>query len=270
MEQRTHGQEPRYPIESVGNALRLLSMFVSEETIRVKDAAKVLGVATGTAHRLLAMLLYHGYVSQDPTSKVYVPGPMLLSVGLRTSSRLDLPSQARPHLEQLNAELNETVHLAVLRESEVLYVDGIESTKALRVISRAGTIHPAHCTSAGKALLAQFPRSALLELYPDEELPQATARSITSRAQLLVELESTATRGYAINFGELEEGIGSIAVPVCDPSGNTVASIGVGAPASRLSEDRLQQFAASAQSCAEQLGAELMAPPSPRRKTSRG
>ena len=115
MEQVTQGQEPRYPLESVGNALRLLSMFVSEESIRVKDAASVLGVATGTAHRLLAMLLYHGYVSQDPASKVYVPGPMLLSVGLRASSRFDLRSQARPHLEQLNADLNETVHLAVLR-----------------------------------------------------------------------------------------------------------------------------------------------------------
>jgi IclR family acetate operon transcriptional repressor len=268
VEQHAHGQEPRYPIESVGNALRLLSMFVSEESIRVKDAARVLGVASGTAHRLLAMLLYHGYVSQDPASKVYVPGPMLLSVGLRASSRLDLPSQARPHLERLSAELNETVHLAVLRGSDVLYVDGIESTKALRVISRAGTIHPAHCTSAGKALLAQLQRSALLKLYPNDELPPATARSITSRAQLLVELESTATRGYAINFGELEEGIGSIAVPVYDPSGSAVASIGVGAPASRLGEERLQHFAASARSSAERLGAELMAPGTARRNVA--
>ena len=226
MEQVTQGQEPRYPLESVGNALRLLSMFVSEESIRVKDAASVLGVATGTAHRLLAMLLYHGYVSQDPASKVYVPGPMLLSVGLRASSRFDLRSQARPHLEQLNADLNETVHLAVLRGRDVLYVDGIESTKALRVISRAGTIHPAHCTSAGKALLAQLHRPVLLDLYPQEELQQVTARSITSRTQLIMELESTAARGYAINFGELEDGIGSIAVAVTDSSGTARPRLG--------------------------------------------
>jgi len=241
-------------------------MFVSDETIRVKDAAKVLGVSTGTAHRLLAMLLYHGYVSQDRASKLYVPGPMLLSVGLRASSRLDLASQARPYLEALNAELNETVHLAILRGSEVLYIDGIETTKTLRVVSRAGTMHPAHCTSAGKALLAQLPRSALLELYPNEELPQVTARSITSRAQLFVELESTSARGYAINFGELEEGIGSIAVPVRDRFGSAVASIGVGAPASRLGDEQLQQFAALARSSADQLGAELMPPATTRRK----
>jgi DNA-binding IclR family transcriptional regulator len=142
----------------------------------------------------------------------------------------------------------------------VLFVDGIESTKTLRVSSRAGTIHPAHCTSAGKALLAPLPRAALLQLFPDEELPQVTARSITSRTHLFVELESTATRGYAISFGELEDDIGSIAVPVRDPSGSTVAAIGVGAPASRLSEDLLHRFATAARSAAEQLGAELTAP----------
>lgn len=265
MEAVTAGKQlPRYPIESVDNALRLLSLFVSEEQVRVKDAAEILGVSTGTAHRLLAMLLYRGYVSQDPMTKAYAPGPMLLSVGLRASSRLDLPSQARPFLERLHAELDETVHLAVLRGSDALYVDGIESTKALRVASRAGTVHPAHCTSAGKALLAQLPRETLLRLYRDEELVQVTPRSISSRTELFIELESTAARGYAINFGELEEGIGSIAVAVCDSAGNVVASVGVGAPASRLSDDRLAELVDAVQGSAKQLGEVLLAQPATR------
>lgn len=233
-------------------------MFAANESIRVKDAAAALGVATGTAHRLLAMLVYRGFVNQEAASKAYVPGPLLLSVGLRASSRLDLASQARPYLERLNAELDETVHVAVLRGSDVLYVDGVESSKALRVASRAGTIQPAHCTSVGKALLASMPREALLALYPDEDLPSVTSRSITTRAQLLVDLESTVTRGYAINFGELEEGIGSIGVPVRDVSGSTVAAIGVGAPVSRLSDERLRAFAEASRTSATELSAELL------------
>jgi IclR family transcriptional regulator, acetate operon repressor len=254
------GDEPRYPIESVDNALRLLSMFVSEETVRVKDAAGTLGVSTGTAHRLLAMLAYRGYVSQEPSSKAYVAGPMLLSVGLRASCRLDLPSQARPFLEDLNRRFDETIHLAVLRGSDVLYVDGIESGKALRVVQRAGGIFPAHCTSAGKALLAELPRERLVELYPDEELPQVTSSSIGRRAQLMVELDSTRTRGYAINFGELEEGIGSIGVAVRDAAGSAVAAIGIGAPVARLDDERLSEFAKAALSSADGLGAELLTP----------
>jgi IclR family transcriptional regulator, acetate operon repressor len=257
VEYLTVGDEPRYPIESVDKALQLLSAFVSQETIRVKDAADMLGVATGTAHRLLAMLAYRGFVTRDSESRSYSPGPMLLSVGLRASSRLDLKSQARPYLEQLHAQFNETNHLAVLRGSEVLFLDGLESTKMLRVASRVGTIFPAHCTSVGKALLADLPRDRLLAIYPDEELPQVTARSIGSRTQLLLELESTAARGYATNFGELEEGIGSVAVPVRDASGRAVASLSVGAPLSRLGDGRLEQFAAAARSIAQELGAEL-------------
>jgi IclR family transcriptional regulator, acetate operon repressor len=259
VEYLTIGNEPRYPIESVDKALQLLSVFVAQETIRVKEAAEMLGVATGTAHRLLAMLAYRGFVTRDSASRSYSPGPMLLSVGLRASSRLDLKSQARPYLEQLHAQFNETNHLAVLRGSEVLFLDGLESTKMLRVASRAGAIFPAHCTSVGKALLADLPRDRLLAVYPDENLPQVTARSIGSRTQLFLDLESTVARGYATDFGELEEGVGSVAVPVRDPSGIAVASLSVEAPLSRLADGRLEQFAPAARAVAEDLGAELPA-----------
>jgi IclR family transcriptional regulator, acetate operon repressor len=259
------GDEPRYPIESVDNALRLLSMFASEETVRVKDAADMLGVSTGTAHRLLAMLAYRGYISQDAASKAYLPGPVLLSVGLRASSRLDLASQARPYLDDLNRRFDETIHLAVLRGTDVLFVDGVESGKALRVVKRSGGIFPAHCTSVGKALLAEMPRDRLLELFPEESIPQVTSRSIGRRTQLFVELDSTRTRGYAINLGELEDEIGSIAVAVRDPAGSAVAAIGIGAPLARLDDDRLREFAEEARTCADRLGSELLEPRARRR-----
>jgi IclR family transcriptional regulator, acetate operon repressor len=257
MELPALGLAPRYPIESVDNALQLLALFATEETIRVKDAADILHVASGTAHRLLAMLAYRGFVTQDEGSKAYVAGPMLLSVGLRASTRLDLTAHARPHLNRLHAECDETISLAVLQDSQVLFIEGVESTKVLRVTSRAGQIHPAHCTSVGKAMLATIPRERLLQLYPTEDLRQVTARSISTRTQLLLELESTAARGYAINFGELEDGIGSVAAVVRDLSGTVVAALGVGAPVSRLGDGALERLAAAARSTAEDVGDEL-------------
>lgn len=252
----TFGAAPRYPVESVDNALQLLSLFLSHDRIRVKDAAEALGVAQGTAHRLLAMLVYRGYVTQDPITRLYVPGVILLSIGLRAAQRSDLRTAAGPHLDRLRGQVDETIQLATLEGSEVLFVDARESTKALRVTSRAGTLHPAHCTSVGKALLAEIPRDAVMQLYPDEDLPKATPRSISSRSELLVELESTRARGYAINFGELEEGIGSVAAVVrC--KGTAVAAIGAGAPLSRLDDLRIQELAGVVRDTADKLSGEL-------------
>lgn len=251
----TFGPEPKYPVESVDNALRLLSLFRDHDRIRVKDAAAMLGVASGTAHRLLAMLVYRGYVAQDPVSKLYVPGAMLLSIGLQAAQRSDLRLVARPYLEELNERFDETIQLATLVGTDVLFIDALESGKTLRVTSRAGTLRYAHCTSVGKALLAAFPREAILELYPGEQIGQATPRSIGSRSELLVELEATRQRGYAVNIGELEDGIGSVAAVVEDTAGHAVAALGAGAPMTRLDDVRIGEIADAIVEAAGRLGA---------------
>lgn len=251
----TFGEPPRYPIESVGKALRLLSLFLTDDRIRVKDAAEMLGVATGTAHRLLAMLQYHGYVAQDPLTKVYVPGSLLVSIGLQAAQRLDIRSAARPHLEHLRDELDETIQLATLQGTEVLFVDAVESTKTLKVTSRAGTFRPAHCTSVGKALLAELTREQIVGMYPEESLPKCSSASVSSVSQLLLDLDGVRTRGYALNFGELEDGIGSVAAVVRDASGRAVAAIGAGGPLSRLDDVRMRAMADAVRRTADEVGA---------------
>jgi DNA-binding IclR family transcriptional regulator len=241
----------------VDNALRLLSLFRTHERIRVKDAAEALQVATGTAHRVLAMLVYRGYVTQDPFSKVYIPGVMLLSIGLQAVQRSDLRNAARPFLEDLRDQLDETIQLATLEGVEVLFIDGVESTKTLRVTSRAGTLRPAHCTSVGKALLTQIPRESLLDLYPEENLTKVTQNSIGTRSQLLLELDAIRTRGYALNFGELEDGIGSVACEVSCGGGRVLGAIGAGAPMSRLDDLRIVEMADHIRKAADELGKQI-------------
>ena len=250
---------PRYPIESVDNALRLLTMFTADERVRVKEVAERLDVAMGTAHRLLAMLLYHGYAIQEPNTKAYIAGPMLIKVGLRASQRADLGTRARPALEQLHADLDETIHLAVLHGRDVFFLDGIESSKALRVASRAGASFPAHCTSVGKAMLAGLSDEKLEQLFTGERLPQVTRNSIRSRRQLIKELESVREQGYATNVGELEDGIASIAVPIKGMSGLPIAALGVGAPVSRFEETPIRRLVARTKTAAEAIQADIEA-----------
>ena len=82
--------------------------------MRVADASRTLGVAPSTAHRLISMLQYHGFVEQDPRSKVYRAGAALAQIGLAVVRAMDVRAIARPVMERLNSDLGETIHLAVL------------------------------------------------------------------------------------------------------------------------------------------------------------
>lgn len=219
--------KPAYPIESVDNALELLLLFREAREVRVSDAAERLGVARSTAHRLLAMLQYRGFVDQDPASRAYVAGPALIETGLAAVRQLDSWRVGRPVIERLSRELDESVHFGILQGAEVLFVDGVESTRALRAGSRVGVRLPAHCTAAGKAMLAQLPTEEIRRRFPPR-LEARTTRSLTRRDALEAELEQVRRAGYATNFGESEDDLVALAAAV-----ETVGCVVVTAPASR-------------------------------------
>jgi DNA-binding IclR family transcriptional regulator len=232
-------RRPAYPIASVDNALRLLALFREQEKVRLSDAREHLGVAHSTAHRLLAMLAYHGFVQQDRDSRVYLAGPALVEIGLAAVRNMDIRLHARPVLEELAGRYGETVHLTVLEAGKVRYLDAVESSRALRVAARTGTALAANCTASGKAMLAALPAPELAARFPDgPALPALTRHSITSRRQLGDELAVVRERGFALNHEESEDGVASVAVAVLDGRRAPVAALSVSAPVSRLT-DRL-------------------------------
>jgi IclR family acetate operon transcriptional repressor len=249
---------PGYPISSVDNALRLLLAFRERRSIRLSDASALLEVAHSTAHRLLAMLAYHGFVTQEPESKAYIAGPALIEVGLAVVRSMDIRSAVRSTLEHVQSHFGETVHLAVLEGTQVRYLDSIESNHALRVASRTGTTLPAHCTSVGKVLLADLSPERLKSLYPTAaSLRGQTPSSITTMPKLLDELRLVAKRGYATNQGESEEDVSSVAVPLRDSKGTALATLSVAAPSSRMSAKRMREIGAYLQQQSDELAPSL-------------
>jgi IclR family transcriptional regulator, acetate operon repressor len=239
------GREPAYPIASVDNALRLLMLFRGEPRVRLSDASEHLGVAHSTAHRLMAMLAYHGFVRQEPDSRAYVAGPALVEIGLAAIRQLDIRQHARPVLESLAGSLGETVHLAVLEGGNVRYLDAVESSRALRVAARTGSALAANCTASGKALLAALPDQEVSALFSGQKaLTALTMRSITAKSRLLAELKDVRARGYAVNLEESEEGVASVAVAVRGPQQVPVAALVVSAPVSRMTESEAGRVAA--------------------------
>jgi DNA-binding IclR family transcriptional regulator len=250
-------EQPAYPIESVGRALRLLTVVAERGAVSVSAAAEHLGVARSTAHRMLSTLLAEGFVRQDPVTKTYGPGRRMLEVGLSALRNLDVRSAARPELEALRDELGETVHLVLLEGTHILFVDSVESNKAVRVGSRTGMQMAAHCTAAGKAILAALPPAALEE-YLDALPPGLTPNSITDREDVRAEIARSAERGWATNYEESEDGLSAVAVAIPEPSGIPRSSITVSMPAERLSPERAPDVAEATTRRAQAIGARLM------------
>ena len=246
------GPEPQYPIESVDNALRVLLLLGEHPSLRMTDVSQYLGVASSTAHRLLAMLQYRGYVRQDGSTRSYVPGPTLDSLAFSLLRRLDVRNRARPVLERLNSELGETVHLGRLEGDKVHFIDSIESTKALRVANRLGRSMPAHCTSTGKALLATLTDDELRLLYPDERLVQLTPHSLGTRTELLDAVRTIRSCGFAISKEESEEGVSSLAVAVPSTRSPRLA-VNASLPLSRMSPATQQHVRVRLVAAAEEI-----------------
>jgi DNA-binding IclR family transcriptional regulator len=243
---RREGKRPEYPIASVDNALKLVAILAERQRLRVSDAAAALGTARSTAHRLLAMLEYHRFARQDAATRAYLPGPALVEAGLAALASLDVRVLARPVLERLADETGETVHLVVLEGTAAVFLDSVESSKALRIGSRIGWHMPAHCTASGKALLAQLTPTELRRLYPDDRLERMTPASPSTFQELEAQLDAVREHGYATNLGESEAEVAAVAVAL--PPGRTdrPASLTISAPLVRLEQSRIPGIAAAA------------------------
>lgn len=219
---------------SVTQALRVLRLLRVRGAMRLSDVARELDVGNSTAHRLLATLRAEGFVQQEADGRRYALGPaMLATTGV---SAIEHGAEtARPVLHRLREETGETVHLSALKRSSSYFVASAESSRMIRVTNRVGQHPSAHTTAAGKVLLAALPTGRVLELFPDEELPAATDRSIRRRADLVAELDVVRRQGYARNLGESEPDMYTMAVPIVRPGGDVLLSLSLAAPLSRVS-----------------------------------
>lgn len=230
-----------YAIESVENAARVLLMLRSRPAVRVVDVARELGVARSTAHRMVTTLAHSGLLRRGEDGKAYSAGYALVELGIAVIGAADIRTEVTPFLRRLAAETGETAHFLMRDGDEVVFVAAVEGTHVIRAAARVGTRVPAHVTSAGKCLLAAAPREEVLRLYPEERLPQGgTDAAITTRAQLLSELDATAQKGWAVNRSESEPGLVAVSVSVRDDRGLPLGAISVSGPTERF-EQRIAQ-----------------------------
>jgi DNA-binding IclR family transcriptional regulator len=222
-------------LSTVRNAARLLKVFLSrEQELGVSELARRLGLGKSTVHRLLTTLAAEGLIEQDARTGGYRLGLVMFELGEAVKVHLDLHAAAGPVLTQLREETRESSQIGILDDTDVVYVDRLESPQTLRLFTETGRRVPVHCTSSGKVLLAHLPDERLQDVLDRAPLTPLTPHTITDPAALRLELAAVRRRGWAEAVNEREIGVASVAAPIRDVRGEVIAAISIGAPIARL------------------------------------
>lgn len=246
--------EPSYAINSVDNALHLIQMLRDRGEVRIHQAAKELGVAESTVHRLMAMLVYRGFAVQDD-ARVYRPGQ---AVGVGPAGVVwsrELIDIVAPHMHRLCTQTGETINLIIRVGTNLHVLWSVEGSKMLRVVQREGVVMPARSSAAGMVLLADLPADQLRRLYQEVNAEFEDSRMGDEEfAEFVRKLSRRRRAGHVVSHEAVEVGVSALALPLRDADGRAVAAVGIAVPAARsrsLSEPSMIQAARDMQAATE-------------------
>lgn len=231
-----------YIIQSVSHALDLLEEFRGDtDELGVTELSKKLKLHKNNVFRLLATLESRGYIEQNKATENYRLGLKSLELGQTFINQMGLLRQARPVMESLVDEVNETTYVGIVRENYAVYLDVVEAKQTVRVVSRVGARLPVYCTALGKVQLAYESEEEVEALLGPKELKRYTENTITDVGKLLRHLKEVADKGYAIDNREFEADVKCIAAPIRDYTRRVVGGLTVSGPASRLTDERIEK-----------------------------
>jgi DNA-binding IclR family transcriptional regulator len=221
-----------YVMEKVGSLFNLFSFAQPEWGVR--EAAETLNLPKSTMGDLLLSLAEQGLLTRTVTGR-YRLGWRLFELSQVLIEHTDFCIEARRTMHDLVELWGETVHLTVLEGTQVLFVEKLQATPAVEILlSRVGARLSAHEVGVGKVFLASQPSYRLPALLDELPLTARTSNTITSREQLLHELDQVRTQGYAYDYEEAAQGLCCVAAPIHNLDGHVPAAISFCIPASRF------------------------------------
>jgi IclR family transcriptional regulator, KDG regulon repressor len=234
--------EDRYIMNSVLRTAEILKSFTREKTAFTNsELSKKLGLNRSTITRLLYSLEKAGFLVRDDRTKAYALSYWLYRIGNVYISQIDLHKEAMPLLSQLSQSCKEAVHLAVLRDFQVFYLNKVEGPQPVRIASAIGDTNPAYCTGVGKVLLAYLNEKELDAYLQSVKLKRFTPNTICSPEDLKRHLKQIITKGYAIDDCEHETEVRCIAAPLRDITGQVIASISLSGPEFRMFWEKIRE-----------------------------
>lgn len=244
-------------IQSVAKAMQLLDLLAAAQgPMGLAEISQETGWPKSTVHGLLSTMRDYSVVAQDDQGR-YMLGIRLFEYGCTLSSSWTILETARPFIQHISYETGQTVFLSILDRGEVITLDHADSRIGLEIIAEVGCRLPVHCTSQGKLFLAHMPDSEREALLARNPLAQYTTHTITTKPQLLQELQKIRDTGYAIENGEYKTGLRSVAAPIFDGDGRVRYAIGIIGMFRHIETDQFAKAVDVVRETAEKISAAL-------------
>ena len=217
--------------------IRSFSATAPQQTL--SEVAAQTGLTRAGARRILLTLQTLGYVEAD--GRQFRLTPRILDLGFAYLSSLPIWNLAEPVMEDLGEEVRESSSAAVLDGLDIVYVLRVPTHKIMRTNLGVGSRLPACWTSMGRVLLAALPDDELQQRLAAHPLQRWTEHTTTDVPTLLTRIRQARQQGWCLVNQELEEGLISIAAPLTNRSGQTVAALNISGQANRTSAEVMQE-----------------------------
>ncbi|MDB5772092.1 MAG: IclR family transcriptional regulator, pca regulon regulatory protein [Burkholderiales bacterium] len=230
----TRTSEDKEYVAGLEKGLAIIEAFgIRNGSLTLSEAAEITGHSRASARRSLLTLQRLGYVESD--GKYFRLAPRVLRLGHAYLTSTSLAKLVQPILEAISERTHESSSLAVLDGTESVFLARAVTRRSLSSGLGLGSRLPAHCAATGRVLLAALPQEQAEQLLKRMARHRLTPHTRTEIPELLALLDEVRSQGYAVSNEELELGVRSIAVPIRDTAGRTVASMSMVAATSRHS-----------------------------------
>ena len=227
-------------VQAFARGLQVIRSFSAKAPRQtLTEVAARTGLSRAGARRILLTLQTLGYVASD--GRHFSLTPRILDLGFAYLSAMPMWHLAEPAMQALTARFGESCSAAVLDGSDVVYVMRVPAQKIMSISLGVGSRLPAYCTSMGRVLLAGLDEAQARELLAASERPARTRHTVTKVDALLARIREVRSQGWCLVDQELEEGLISMAAPLKDRSGRTVAALNISGQANRTPASAMQQ-----------------------------
>lgn len=225
----------------LAKGLRVIEAFTAAtERMSISDVSQATGLDRATARRCLLTLHALGYAGYD--GKYFSLTPRVLRLGTGCLAAMPLPRIVQPWLDALSGEIGQSVSVSILDGWEIVYVARSAQRRVMSISLMPGSRLPAYCTSMGRVMLASLPEEEARSILALRPLERRTPQTRSSVEDIVVELKAVRAQGHAVIDQEVEIGLRSIAVPVLNARGQTVAALNTGVAALHADPDALRHL----------------------------